>query len=369
MTLDSFAGCSPAQSPLFMAMHDPVLHKFISFLAEKKAQQELMPGAPVRIEISREVVARVRESFKQAILDGELTLHIMAHVLSTRFLGRECELHSNAIGILPGGEQRPFLIRERITRDNLFSQTDLDLGNQMLAHFRYRTNGSWVPLELSANFVEYLPPARPPTGVNRITSRVKAEEELWNKVADELFDLDQLVQRDKHLRQYSKYIKDIFGLKIVCENEDACIAVHESLRALRVRDCDWSVLDGALRRRGVSFTFNGDTPLLEFVETKDYLNCESAARKRTGWKALKSVVRWETQLLEIQVQPFANYYLELDHMAGPSHQSFKISRDAFREEVAGRIPLYGFYRNLLKHLFVGNGGPFESESTSVVVTN
>jgi hypothetical protein len=365
MTLDSLAGLSPAQSPLFMAMNDPVLHTFISFLAGKKAQQERTPGEPLTIDISRDSVARLRESFKQSILDGELTLHTMAHILSTRFLGRECELHSNAIGILPGGEQRPFLIRERISRDILFSQTDLDLGNQMLAHFRYSSNGRWVPLELSANFVEYLPPARPPTGVNRITSRVKAEEELWTKVADELFGLDELVQRDKHLRQYSKYIKDIFGLKIVCEDDEACLTVHEELRALRAVDC--ALADGSPEFRDT--LLDGDAPLLEFVETKDYLTCAPSAQKRTGWKALKSVVRWRSQLLEIQVQPVANYYLELDHMAGPSHQSFKITRDAFREEVAGRIPLYGVYRNLLKHLFVGNGGSFASESISVILTD
>jgi hypothetical protein len=369
MTLDSFAGLSPAQSPLFMAVNDPVLHRFISFLAGKKSQQERSPGESLTIDISRDAVTRLRESFKQSILDGEWTLHMMAHVLSTRFLGKECELHSNAIGVLPGGEQRPFLIRERITRDILFSQTDLDLGNQMLAHFRYRADGSWLPLELSANFVEYLPPTMTSAGVNRITSRVKAEEELWNKVADELFGLDELVQRDKHLRQYSKYIKDIFGLKIVCENDEACLAIHEQLRALRVRDCDWSLLDDALRRRSASFTFDADAPLLEFVETKDYLSCAPSERKRTGWKALKSVVRWQGQLLEIQVQPVANYYMELDHMAGPSHRSFKISRDAFREELARRIPLYGFYRNLLKRLFVGNGGSFESKSISVVLTD
>ena len=367
MTLDSLAGLSPAQSPLFMAMNDPVLHTFISFLAGKKAQQERSPGTPLTIDISRDSVARLRESFKQSILDGELRLHAMAHILSTRFLGKECELHSNAIGLLPGAERRPFLIRERITRDILFSQTDLDLGNQMLSHFRYSSDGRWVPLELSANFVEYLPPARPATGVNRITSRVKAEEELWNKVADELFGLDELVQRDKHLRQYSKYIKDIFGLKIVCEDDEACLAVHGRLRALRARDFDLSGI--APDSAGASPAPGDEAPLLEFVETKDYLTCAPSAQKRTGWKALKSVVRWQSQLLEIQVQPVANYYMELDHMAGPSHQSFKITRDAFREEVAGRIPLYGFYRNLLKHLFVGNGGSFSSESISVVLTD
>jgi hypothetical protein len=91
--------------------------------------------------------------------------------------------------------------------------------------------------------------------------------------------------------------------------------------------------------------------------------------KKTGWKALKSVVRWQEQLLEIQVQPLANYYLELDHMAGPSHRSFKLLRDTLRGEIARGLPLYGFYRDLLKMLFLESGVSFNSENASVVITD
>ena len=366
---DSYAGFHPAGSPLFMAVHDPALHQFIAYLAEKKAQQEAHPGEHLRIELQRAFITRVRESFRQSILDGELRLHLMSHLLSGRLLEGEFELHSNVIGILPGGEKRPFLIRERIDRENLFSHTDLDLGNQMLAKFRYRTNGTWHPLVLSANFVEYLPLGRPETGVNRITSRVKAEEDLWNKVTDEIFGLDQLLQRDKHLRQYSKYIKDIFGLKIVCESDDACLQVHESLARIRRGQCDWSVVEHAMQQGNLRTAEEGDRLLLEFVETKNYLTCDTSQMKKTGWRALKSVVRWQDQLLEIQVQPLWNYYQELDHMAGPSHHSFKLLRDSVREEIAGKVPLYGFYRDLLKMLFLDGGVTFNRDNASVVITD
>jgi hypothetical protein len=367
--MDSFAGFHPAGSPLYMAVRDPVLHQFMSYLAEKKAEQESHPGLHVRIEISRASMTRVRDSFKQSILDGERHLHIMSHVLGTRLLDGGYELHSNVIGVLPGGEKRPFLIRERISRDMLFSQTDLDLGNQMLGQFRYRTGDAWAPLELSANFVEYIPLGRTTSGVNRITSRVKAEEELWNKVADEMFGLDRIVERDKHLRQYSKYIKDIFGLKIVCDDEAACLRVHRQLEALRAGESDASVTAGLARHAGETISADPAAPLLEFIETKDYLTCEPSQMKKTGWKALKSVVRWQDQLLEIQVQPLANYYLELDHMAGPSHRSFKLLRDTLRGEIARGLPLYGFYRDLLKMLFLESGVSFDSENASVVITD
>jgi hypothetical protein len=367
--MNSFADYHPAGSPLYMAMHDPVLHQFISSLAEKKAEQESNPGLHVRIELSRAFINRVRDSFRQGILDGERHLHIMSHVLGSTLLDGGYELHSNVIGVLPGGEKRPFLIRERITRDALFSHTDLDLGNQMLGKFRYRINEEWAPLELSANFVEYIPLGRTTSGVNRITSRVKAEEELWNKVADEMFGLDRIVQRDKHLRQYSKYIKDIFGLKIICDDDSACLRVHAHLQKLRAGECDWSITESLARRPEETFAMDPGAPVLEFLETKDYLTCESSLMKKTGWKALKSVVRWQDQLLEIQVQPLANYYLELDHMAGPSHRSFKLLRETLRGEIARGLPLYGFYRDLLKMLFLDSSVSFDSKNASVVITD
>jgi hypothetical protein len=367
--MDSFADFQPAGSPLYMVMHNPVLHQFISYLAEKKAEQETHPGLHVRIELSRASMNRVRDSFKQSILDGERHLHVMSHVLGTTLFDGGYELHSNVIGVLPGGEKRPFLIRERITRDALFSHTDLDLGNQMLGKFRYRTGEEWAPLELSANFVEYIPLGRTTSGVNRITSRVKAEEELWNKVADEMFGLDRIVEQDKHLRQYSKYIKDIFGLKIVCDDDAACLRVHRRLEGLRAGECDWSVTGSLARHEGETLPSDPGAPVMEFLETKDYLTCEPSLMKKTGWKALKSVVRWQNQLLEIQVQPLANYYLELDHMAGPSHRSFKLLRETLRGEIARGIPLYGFYRNLLRMLFLDSSVSFDSDNASVVITD
>ncbi|HEY9775589.1 MAG TPA: hypothetical protein V6C81_17625 [Planktothrix sp.] len=361
--MNSFAEPHPLQSPLLMAMHDPVLHQFISYLTEKKAEQEANPGVHVQIELTRGLIAQVRESFRLNILDGERRLHVLAHLLSSILLEGEFELHSNVIGRLPGDDARPFHIRERIPRETLFNVTDIDLGNQMLDHFRYHKNDLWVPLELSANFIEYIPPSRPTTGVNRLTSRVKAEEELWNKVTDEIFALDQLVERDKHFRQYSKFVKDIFGIKIVCEDEEQCVKVHQELQSIEVGH---QMAYGDLS--SVDYQASSDSgKLLEFIETKDYLHCEPLQMKKTGWRALKSVVKWHGRLFEIQVQPLSNYYLELDHMSGQSHGSFKMRRDKLRDELAQRIPLYGFYRDLLRMLFLETNLSFDCEHASVVI--
>jgi len=361
-------GIQPSHSPLFMITNDPVIHQLISLLAAGKREQEEAPGRPIRIELSRSLIASVKETFRLRILRGELNLHLASNVLASHFLGHDCELHSNVIGMLPGAESRPFLIRERITSEILFSQTDLDLGNLMVGKFRYQASEGWAPLSLAANFVEYIPPRDVGTGVNRITSRVKAEEEVWNKVTDELFSVDELLLRDKHLHQFSKFIKDVFGIKIVCENEKACMRVHEHLRGLTAGECDWSVLKRFDIPAFDPVRGGSDRPLLEFIETKNYLTCDISRMKKTGWKALKSVVRWNGELLEIQVQPLDNYYLELDHMAGPSHNSFKLVRDALRRQVAERFPLYGFYRDLLQCIFLDGEIPPTLAEVSLVMT-
>jgi len=110
-----------------------------------------------------------------------------------------------------------------------------------------------------------------------------------------------------------------------------------------------------------------EAPLFGFIETKDYLNCTEGERKRSGWRAIKSVVTWRDRLFEIQLQPLGNYYLELDHMSGPSHRSFKLRRDSIRNKISDMVPLYGFYQELLKSLFLGGPSSFDKGKISVVV--
>jgi len=99
--MTSFTGFQPVQSPLYMVMHNPVLHQFISYLAEKKAEQEADPSAMLEIRLTKSFIAEVRESFRVNILDGERHLHLLAHSLSSRLLEGDFELHSNVIACLP----------------------------------------------------------------------------------------------------------------------------------------------------------------------------------------------------------------------------------------------------------------------------
>ena len=51
-------------------------------------------------------------------------------------------------------------------------------------------------------------------GIHKFISRIKAEEQIWNKVVDSIFGFDQLVNADKQLRHLGGFVKDVFGVKV-----------------------------------------------------------------------------------------------------------------------------------------------------------
>jgi hypothetical protein len=117
--------------------------------------------------------------------------------------------------------------------------------------------------------------------------------------------------------------------------------VHEALEALRWPDAllqRFQIAPGAGTRR------------LEWVEVKDYLT--HSDRKQSGWEAVKSVVRWSDKLVEIQIQPLRNFLHERELLTRESHVSFKANREQVRRQVAERTPLFRFYQDLLRWLFL-----------------
>jgi hypothetical protein len=209
-----------------------------------------------------------------------------------------------------------------------------------------------------ANVVEYQPEAINDWRVYKIISRIKAEEQIWNKVVDTIFGLDRLVQLDKQLRHLNRFVKDVFGVKIVVGDTDGVRRLHESLLALR-----WPT--EALERHGVPV--QASTTVLECLEVKDYMNPRDGL-KASGWEAIKSVFQWWDTMIEVQVQPLANYQQERERLTRESHSGFKSRREALRNQIASSIPLFGFYRDLLKWLFLSPHTPaptFESVTISV----
>jgi hypothetical protein len=311
----------------------------VEYLAQSRARLQAEPGGPHRLAFSREALADVRESFDRMVRQGERRLHRLTSLLCETYLRGRYELESVVVAEVDGTRER-LVLSQVMSASELDLFTDLDLGNRQVSKLRWSDGQVFRRARLVANFLEYQPFASRPHGIVKVTSRIKAEEEIWNKVVDEIFDLDALVKRDKKLRKLSRYVKDVFGLKIVADTRKRAETLQRQLHELEFAD-------PLLESLGI--LPDPQTRRLQFIEVKDYLG--AAEKKHSGWSAVKSVVRWRGQLFEIQVQPLANYLRERERLTRESHASFKARREGLRDEVAQAVPLFGFYRDLLQWLF------------------
>ena len=329
---------STADSPLWMVSQAPGLNALVVALQHhRRALDEGRAGE--RLAFTRGEVARARAEFSDMIRRGERDLHLLANLLAERFLG-PVQRRSVVIGEIERTRER-FTLTVDVTEAEVIGTTDIDLGNRVLARLAIADQRGWLRASLISNVVEYEADAPNPFSVYRLLTRIKAEEEIWNKVADEIFELDRLVLKDKQLRHLGRYVKDVFGVKLVVGTAPEAERLHQMLETLRFDDAQ-------LGSRQIPL--DEEHRALRFLEVKNYLEQES--RKRSGWSAMKSVVAWGGRTFEVQVQPLSNFLHERERLTRESHASFKTTRERVRDEVSARLPLFGFYRALLRWLFV-----------------
>ncbi len=328
-------------SPLWMITDEPSLHELVRRLQRFREayEAEAHPGPLV---FSRRHITDARQAFGSMIRRGEERLHQLCSLLAGALLGKY-QMQSVVIGEALGER---FTLMLDLSDEQVYATTDLDLGNRQLDRLRFLGPEGQVRPALVSNVVEYqaLEPNR--FNIYKLLSRVKAEEEIWNKVADEIFNLDGLVLRDKQLRHLSRFVKDVFGVKIVVGQNDDVYKVQKTLALLE--------LDEAARAK-VGLLPGSAGERLDFVEVKDYL--QRTSRKRSGWEAMKSVVRWADRTFEIQIQPLSNFLHERELLTKESHAGFKTRREQLREQIARQLPLFGYYLALLRWLFSGTLGP------------
>ena len=118
-------------------------------------------------------------------------------------------------------------------------------------------------------------------------------------MVDTIFGFDRLVRADKQLRHLGRFVKDVFGVKAIVGDPDEARALHAALQRLA-----WS--SSILDAHGVPMS--DATARMEYIEVKDYM--AGWGRKATGWEAIKSVFRWWDTMIEVQVQPLANFHRE-----------------------------------------------------------
>lgn len=326
-------------SPLWLLGSVVHLDRFVRYLQQVKEQLDLDPEAAITIRVSREDLRKVREEFVMMMRSGEERLHRLGLLLSSTLL-ETFHLHSLVIGEVMTTKER-FTLMQTVQPQTLFATMDIDLGNAQLSKLLFFDGTQWSKTSLVSNVVEYVANEVNNHGIHRILTRVKAEQEIWNKVVDEIFELDALVRTDKQLLHLSRFVKDVFGIKIVVGTVDEARAVHEVISNL-----NWS--KETLSTHKVDHIKGAEQ--LCFLETKEHLTEGTA--KSSGWQAVKSVVRWGGRTFEIQIQPLRNYLAEKERLTTESHVGFKARRELIRDEVAKSIPLFGFYRELLRWLFI-----------------
>jgi ppGpp synthetase/RelA/SpoT-type nucleotidyltranferase len=332
-----------ARSPLWMVSQEPLLNDLVVYLTGVRERLLCNADHIQEIVFSRAHLRECRGAFDRMIRRGEESLHRLCELFCNSFFG-QYQLQSVVIGEVPSNGER-FTLTQLISRLDLYSTIDLDLGSRQLRKLQYFDGETWLVPSLVANVVEYQPTEPNSLNIHKVISRIKAEEELWNKVVDEIFGLDTLVERDKQLRHLSRYVKDIFGIKIVVGTPGEALALHATLEKL-------SFDQGRLEQVGM--LDREDARELSFIETKNYLRQHE---KGSGWEAMKSVVRWNGRMFEIQVQPLRNFWREREHLTRESHAGFKSRREQIRQQVSAQIPLFGFYQSLLKWLFQNPDGP------------
>jgi hypothetical protein len=70
------------------------------------------------------------------------------------------------------------------------------------------------------------------------------------------------------------------------------------------------------------------------------------------------------------VQPLANFHREREALTAESHVGFKARREALRNQIADRMPLFGFYRDLLRWLFLSPAEPAPTfDAVDIVITD
>jgi hypothetical protein len=345
-----------ADSPLWMVSQAPGLNALVGALQEhRRALDEGKAGE--RLSFSRAEVTRARAEFSDMIRRGERDLHLLASLLAEHFIGT-VRRRSVVIGEIERTRER-FALTVDVTEAEVIGSTDIDLGNRVLARLAIADQRGWLRATLISNVVEYEADAPNEFSVYRLLTRIKAEEEIWNKVADEIFELDRLVLKDKQLRHLGRYVKDVFGVKIVVGTSEEAERLHQMLEKLRFEDPN-------LQSRQIPL--DEEHRALRFLEVKNYLEHES--RKRSGWSAMKSVVAWGGRTFEVQVQPLSNFLHERERLTRESHASFKTTRERVRDEIAARMPLFGFYRALLRWLFVDpSEAPPLHEGVEVILTD
>lgn len=276
------------------------------------------------ITIAPKDVDYIRRSFHRGIRLGERRLHQLARM----FLGELApDSKIKTTFVIWGRCSKPAhseVLKEHVPihspEKELYSRPDSEVSEEnapICPRCGLKTRGI-------LSFVQYQPDPIPESGLVLLSTRIKTTSNLCYKIADMVFDIDRMFQRDKIRGRFSQTVTDVYGIKVILRNGSQ---IWEVLKRLR-RMTDPKVL-----------------------EEKDYIG---ARKKKSGFEVYKVIARSRNQLIEIQLQSKAMFESEETSLPA-SHRTYKEKQKGNRRKLGKEyVELY----RVLTQLFAPAGKNF-----------
>jgi hypothetical protein len=326
-----------------------VVNEFLHGLEQIKDAAIANPGVPHELSVSAESHALVRTALSDFILASESGLHRLAELFCNRYLGPDYNIELQVRGTLPTPRgSREILIKEPVDPQDLYTTTDLE--------FALEAIGSY-PAQLTSSVFDYQPitfdRATNPYGIHAVRTRLKSADSLIDKVNDHLFRIN-LGSGSSSDSPMSLYLKDIRGVGFIVDSEDDVRSLYRDLTSLTFTDKEL---------RSVNIIPSADTSQLGIFHTKDKLS-----DKDVHWRGIKFVMFWDGTCTEVQIKTIDFSLKEQSTHTPESHGSYKQRRENARQEFTQKQPLFGFYREYLKHVFLGTA-PMPEPPAPIVIAN
>jgi hypothetical protein len=242
--------------------------------------------------VSSEEIAYIQQKFQTGIADGEKALH----ELSFDVIKSLASLSDAKTTLIVWGRcpdpHHPEIVK---------TYTQIDL-TQVLSSKYMDTMIAWSHSPICkkcnqktntiASFNQYKFDQDFESGLKIMLSRIKTTSNVCYKIADMVFDIDRMFQRDKVGNRYTQTLTDMYGLKM------AFLTNNHIYKAVEVFRNKLNV---------------------EILDEKNYLG---EKRKKSGYEAYKIVIQRNEQIFEVQFQTTKMLEIEKSSLTA-NHRTYK----------------------------------------------
>jgi hypothetical protein len=275
-------------------MNDSLLSLVVQDERVSSILDNLRKSAQERKEfhISPEDISYIQQKFQHGIAIGEKGLHELSFQLIKHFANLADAKTSLIVWGRCPDEHHPNIVK---------SYTAIDL-SQVLSSKYMDSMIAWTHSPICkicnrktntiASFNQYKFDTKYPSGLKLMLSRIKTTSNVCYKIADMVFDIDRMFQRDKIINRYTHALTDMYGIKLVFSDVEHISKALEYFRS---------------------------QPSIEVIEEKDYLG---QMRKKSGYEAYKMTIKKEDQLFEVQFQTYRMLDTEKSSLTA-NHRTYK----------------------------------------------